>query len=274
MDGNSKGPLNLQLLNNSNYNNENTVLNSNNSNRSIERYPFNGNSNQNKHLPDLTNRIINLDNTFLNKNDVNILDLYSINKPSKYLNSQSISKQTCKADKWYFTECPQCSCNGHSQCKAGTSICNKPCLHDTEGEHCEECKQGFFGNAINGGKCLACKCNGHSHDCDKRTGRCFCTTKGMIGHHCQNCDQSNHYFGNPTKESTCFYNLSIDFQYTFNMSKNDDRHYNKINFMNMPHRPDLDVDFTISCSNRALFNISFGSGEVFLVSNLISNLKI
>lgn len=44
------------------------------------------------------------------------------------------------------------------------------------------------------------------------------------------------------------------------MSKSDDRHFNKINFMNTPHRSDLDVDFTITCSNKgALFNISFGS---------------
>lgn len=97
--------------------------------------------------------------------------------------------------------------------------------------------------------------------CDKRTSRCFCTTKGIIGHYCEKCDEQNHYFGNP-KESTCYYNLSIDFQYTFNMSKYEDRHFNKINFMNMPHRPDLDVDFTITCSNKALFNISFGSATL------------
>jgi len=121
------------------------------------------------------------------------------------------SKQTCKAEKWYFTECPACQCNGHSQCKENPSICSK-CLDNTEGEHCEECKSGFYGNAINCGKCMPCKCNNHSIPCDKKTGRCFCTTKGTTGHYCDKCDEQNHYFSNPSsKDSTCYYNLSIDF---------------------------------------------------------------
>lgn len=98
-------------------------------------------NNPNKHLTDVTNRLMNLDSTFLNKDDVNIFDLYSVNnKQGHKLSPQS--KQICKADKWYYTECPICQCNGHSQCRQGTSICNKPCQHDTEGEHCEDCKSG------------------------------------------------------------------------------------------------------------------------------------
>lgn len=250
MEGTSKGPISLQL------NNDNLAIPS--QNKSAERVQFN--SNQNKHLTDITNRIINLESLFSKNGVDNILGSYPDNKPNKILNFQS--RATCKADKWFFTHCPICQCNGHSTCKPGTSIC-KACSHDTEGEHCEECRSGFYGNPINGGKCLPCKCfNNQSVPCDKQSGRCFCTTKGITGFHCEKCDESNHYyhyyFGSP-KESTCYYNLSIDFQYTFNMSKTDDRHFNKINFMNMPHRPDLDVDFTITCSNKALFNISFGS---------------
>ena len=135
-------------------NNNDTLISSNNSttNRpSSDTYDTN-NSNSNKHLTDVTNRLMNIDSSFLNKNNVNIFDLLSVNKPGKFL-----AKQTCKADKWFFTECPSCQCNGHSQCKPGTSICNKPCLHDTEGEHCEECRSGFYGNSINGGRCMVSK---------------------------------------------------------------------------------------------------------------------
>lgn len=250
MEGNSKGPINML--------NTELNLNDNSTNRL-------NNPNNNKHLTDIANRLmINLDPTFFNKEDAKVYDIYSNNKQThRFLSPQfnSNSLNTCKNDRWFYTECPRCQCNGHSQCKTGTSICNKPCLHNTEGEHCEECKTSFFGNAINGGRCAQCRCNGDTLNCDKRTSRCFCTTKGQIGHNCEKCDEQNHYFGNP-KESTCYYNLSIDFQYTFNMSKYEDRYFNKINFMNMPHRPDLDVDFSISCSSKAFFNISFGSASL------------
>ncbi|KAL3182913.1 hypothetical protein MRX96_006713 [Rhipicephalus microplus] len=57
---------------------------------------------------------------------------------------------------------------------------------------------------------------------------------------------------------TCFYNLSIDFQYTFNLSSED--YYRNINFMNVPIKVGNDVEFTISCSGKAYVNISIGSG--------------
>lgn len=137
LEGHSRGPI---LSNN----NIDSLINANTStaNRPSDKY----NNNSNKHLSDVTNRLMNLDSNFLNKNNVNIFDLLSVNKPNKLISSQS--KQTCKADKWYFTECPICQCNGHSQCKPGTSICNKPCLHDTEGEHCEECTFHFLTSKI------------------------------------------------------------------------------------------------------------------------------
>lgn len=43
------------------------------------------------------------------------------------------------------------------------------------------------------------------------------------------------------------------------MSKPDDKYFSRINFMNAPSKPDVDVDFTISCSGKALVNISIGS---------------
>ncbi|RWS30423.1 attractin-like protein [Leptotrombidium deliense] len=166
----------------------------------------------------------------------------------------------CPSRHWHFTSCPECQCNGHSSCAFGSNECQKPCKHLTEGSHCQFCSAGYYGNPINGGNCTACSCNNHSVFCDRGNGKCYCSTKGIVGHHCDRCDEQNHYFGNPTEEGgTCYYNLTIDFQYTFNMSKSDDRYYTKINFMNVPIKPDIDVDFSISCSEQASVNVSIGS---------------
>lgn len=113
---------------------------------------------------------------------------------------------------------------------------------------------------MNGGKCHVCKCKNHSSECNPDNGKCFCTTKGITGHNCEKCDEAGHYHGDPAKPGgSCFYNLSVDFQYTFNMSKPDDKYFSRINFMNAPSKPDVDVDFTITCSGKALVNISIGS---------------
>ena len=52
----------------------------------------------------------------------------------------------------------------------------------------------------------ACQCNGQASTCDHQSGRCHCTTKGIIGDHCEKCDKVNHYYGDPVKES-CFCEL-------------------------------------------------------------------
>lgn len=164
----------------------------------------------------------------------------------------------CPAQNWYFTDCPKCQCNGHSTCN-GSSECLQPCLHRTEGVHCEHCISGYHGNPANGGNCTPCFCNNHGTLCHRETGKCNCTTKGIIGPNCDRCDEQNHYVGSPQEEGgTCFYNLSIDFQYTFNLSSED--YYRNINFMNVPIKVGNDVEFTISCSGKAYVNISIGSG--------------
>lgn len=53
--------------------------------------------------------------------------------------------------------------------------------------------------------------------------------------------------------------MTIDYQFTFNLSKKEDRHYTKINFRNSPIKPDIDADFTITCSVLAKMNISIKS---------------
>ena len=166
----------------------------------------------------------------------------------------------CPAPRWHFTDCPACQCNGHSTCVEGEdgeeeAVCGA-CLHHTTGDHCQQCAEGFFGHPVNGGKCKPCECNGQGTTCDHRSGNCFCTTKGITGDHCEKCDTQNHYFGDPIN-SSCFYDLAIDYQFTFNLSKPEDKHYTAINFKNVPTKPDVDVDFSISCSVNAKMNLTY-----------------
>lgn len=176
--------------------------------------------------------------------------------------------EMCASDRWFFTSCPTCQCNGHSLCVPGTSECRKPCNNLTEGSHCQYCQEKYFGDPVNGGTCKPCFCNNHSEKCNRTTGRCHCTTKGITGETCDKCDEQNHYYGNPKERGgSCYYNLTIDFQYTFNMSKSDDKYLTKINFMNVPMKSDVDVDFTISCSRSSLVNISIGSSKSITFSS-------
>ncbi|CAG0917287.1 unnamed protein product [Notodromas monacha] len=171
-------------------------------------------------------------------------------------NSAPYSK-ICPRGLWFFTECPTCQCNGHSTCVNNTDVCQLPCQDQTTGDHCERCIEGYFGNPVNGGNCSRCECNGHGTWCDRMTGKCVCTTKGIVGDKCDRCDYQNKYFGNPLNGGTCFYKLTIDYQFTFNMSKPDDRNLTQINFMNTPPQIDVDTEFLISCSENATISISF-----------------
>ncbi|CAF0916193.1 unnamed protein product [Brachionus calyciflorus] len=162
----------------------------------------------------------------------------------------------CKL-KWFFSNCPQCECNGHSVC-SNTSTCSK-CMNNTQGEYCSECRSGYFGKPKNNGECRSCECGQQASDCDNNTGKCYCNTKGVVGLKCELCD-SPRYNGRPnTTDGTCYYNLTTDYQFTFNLNKDSDRYYTKINFVNHPMRDnDDDIDFMVRCfKSTALFNVSY-----------------
>lgn len=130
---------------------------------------------------------------------------------------------------------------------------------------------------MNGGKCHKCHCNDKAKQCHPETGKCFCTTKGLIGDHCDKCDTTNHYLEDPANNKSCFCRflqflclnievlcvvcfvldeLTIDYQFTFNLSKKEDRHFTQIHFKNSPTKADVDADFTITCSVMAKMNIT------------------
>ncbi|XP_074640642.1 attractin-like protein 1 [Tubulanus polymorphus] len=160
----------------------------------------------------------------------------------------------CPVNNWYFSTCPYCQCNGHSVCYPGTNIC-KACQDLTEGDQCQYCKEGYYGQATNGGNCTACSCNGQADFCDRVTGKCHCHTRGVIGDKCDRCDEKKDYFGF-APEGSCYYNLKTDYQFTFPLTeRKSDAYYTHINFMNIPESG-LDVTFQAFCSKEASLNIT------------------
>lgn len=119
------------------------------------------------------------------------------------LHEHSLPSSTCPPERWHFTTCPACQCNGHANCNANSSVC-QPCGNLTTGLHCERCMPGYWGSPVNGGRCLPCECNGQATQCHSETGKCFCTTKGLAGDHCEKCDATNHYHGDPSNKGSCY----------------------------------------------------------------------
>ena len=111
-----------------------------------------------------------------------------------------------------FDDCVQCDCNKHSQfpCDPESGVCD--CSHDTAGDHCETCAEGFYGDARIGNKtdCAACPCPGgtacHLIDIVEGAGGpmgvsdgipVLCTNcpHGSTGARCEECKEN--FFGDP-----------------------------------------------------------------------------
>ncbi|XP_035260007.1 attractin-like protein 1 isoform X1 [Anguilla anguilla] len=180
---------------------------------------------------------------------------------SKQSRDMALEPGLCPRDRgydWAFISCPACQCNGHSTCVNG-SVCDQ-CRNLTTGQQCQTCMPGYHGDPTNGGKCQACKCNGHANVCQVLTGKCYCTTKGIKGDQCQLCDSENRYLGNPLR-GTCYYNLLIDYQFTFSLLQEDDHHYTAINFMATPEQTNKNLEMSINASNNFNLNITWSVGS-------------
>ena len=97
--------------------------------------------------------------------------------------------------------CQDCQCNGNinqleaGNCDSFTGKCLK-CIYNTEGDHCEQCIDGFYGNPsalvteqthVKG--CTACECDSNGSKtsvCNKATGKCQCLP-GVGGDKCDQC---------------------------------------------------------------------------------------
>ncbi|XP_017786408.1 PREDICTED: multiple epidermal growth factor-like domains protein 8 isoform X2 [Nicrophorus vespilloides] len=114
---------------------------------------------------------------------------------------------SCKCDLgWTGDDCSiNCGCNNHSNCPEDVGICEE-CQNWTEGEFCEFCKAGSFGNATTEQGCKQCECNGHGNesegDCDIITGVCYCKDN-TEGNQCERCKLN--YYGDPRGGRQCYY---------------------------------------------------------------------
>ncbi|XP_026553187.1 laminin subunit alpha-5 isoform X1 [Pseudonaja textilis] len=104
----------------------------------------------------------------------------------------------------FLGKCIPCDCNGHSdQCLPGSGTCLN-CQHNTEGNHCERCKDGFVGNSSleEHLQCIGCPCplsvpsNNFATGCIYKgsTTQCLCKP-GYAGFSCERCAPG--YYGNP-----------------------------------------------------------------------------
>uniref|UniRef100_A0A673JY38 Attractin-like protein 1 n=1 Tax=Sinocyclocheilus rhinocerous TaxID=307959 RepID=A0A673JY38_9TELE len=185
--------------------------------------------------------------------------------PMRSLSRQSqervLDTSICSREKgydWAYITCPACQCNGHSTCVNG-SVCEQ-CKNLTTGPQCQICLPGYYGDPTNGGKCQACRCNNHANMCHSSSGKCYCSTKGVKGDQCQLCDSENRYLGNPLR-GTCYYNLLIDYQFTFSLLQEDDQHYTAINFMATPEETNKNLDMSINASNNFNLTITWSIGS-------------
>ncbi|KAI6652285.1 Laminin beta/gamma [Oopsacas minuta] len=90
--------------------------------------------------------------------------------------------------------CMLCDCNGNivldepNNCDNISGICLE-CVGDTEGEHCEVCSIGFYGDAIQAKNCSECLCDqrgAENQDCNTNNGECVCRPN-IEGRQCDQC---------------------------------------------------------------------------------------
>lgn len=113
----------------------------------------------------------------------------------------------CKCDLgWTGNDCSiNCGCNNHSTCIERVGKCDA-CQAWTEGDRCERCRQGSYGNATSAEGCHPCECNGHGNQdlgiCNVENGECFCRDN-TVGLKCDRCAQG--YYGDPRDGGQCYF---------------------------------------------------------------------
>ncbi|CAG9828598.1 unnamed protein product [Diabrotica balteata] len=113
----------------------------------------------------------------------------------------------CRIGSWNFPNCERCDCNGHADiCESKTGICIN-CRDNTQGEHCEYCIDGFYGDPRIDVDiaCRPCPCPGHLGSNHSFADRCMLDViskdvicecqEGYSGARCDVC--SDNYYGNP-----------------------------------------------------------------------------
>ncbi|XP_072412134.1 laminin subunit alpha-2 isoform X3 [Chiloscyllium punctatum] len=96
--------------------------------------------------------------------------------------------------------CQPCQCNYNldlsvpGSCNSLTGECLR-CIEGVSGQFCDQCAEGFFGDAVVARNCQPCDChvNGSVAElCDKQTGQCQCK-HNVVGRQCDHCLSENYY---------------------------------------------------------------------------------
>ena len=98
--------------------------------------------------------------------------------------------------------CVECDCSNLSlDCNVDTGVCTN-CSGNSEGDHCERCQLGYYGDPTRGIPCLPCECpsseRSFSPTCflDSDLGpTCDSCSTGYSGRTCELC--ADGFFGNP-----------------------------------------------------------------------------
>uniref|UniRef100_A0A8C6JZ12 Uncharacterized protein n=2 Tax=Melopsittacus undulatus TaxID=13146 RepID=A0A8C6JZ12_MELUD len=112
------------------------------------------------------------------------------------------------------TTCEPCQCNNHSKtCNSSTGICLH-CQGNTEGNHCELCKEGFYRSTHPAHSCHRCPCSTvastgtcHIHHGESAP-RCDKCKTGYTGPNCNRCD--NGYYNSDSICVMCKCNGNVD----------------------------------------------------------------
>ncbi|KAH0516146.1 Attractin-like protein 1 [Microtus ochrogaster] len=106
-------------------------------------------------------------------------------------------------------------------------------------------------------QCPACQCNGHSTCINNNV--CEQCKNLTTGRQCEDCMPG--YYGDPTNGGQCTDSLLIDYQFTFSLLQEDDRHHTAINFIANPEQSNKNLDISINASNNFNLNITWSVGS-------------
>ncbi|KAI1305823.1 Laminin subunit beta-1 [Halotydeus destructor] len=110
--------------------------------------------------------------------------------------------------------CNLCNCSGNTDmnmpgnCDSRTGECLR-CLYNTEGDNCQHCRPGFWGDASKQ-QCTQCVCNRLGTDtsdsglvvCDRVSGQCPCLPN-VVGRQCDECRDNHFNFSSGTGCEAC-----------------------------------------------------------------------